>query len=111
MLNQDIYATYSIIIFNIRRKNNSNVSFIYPDKFDGRWVINYAYALPNYQLISVIKAIPDIKNKRYNYIAYIKSFIDNKWYVYTREKIELINNIKEINDGTNACLLIYHEIK
>ena len=111
LINKDIYATYSIIIFNIRRKNNSNVSFIYPDKFDGRWVINYAYALPNYQLISVIKAIPDIKNKRYNYIAYIKSFIDNKWYVYTREKIELINNIKEINDGTNACLLIYHDIK
>lgn len=86
MLNQDIYATYSIIIFNIKRKNNSNISFTYPDKFDGRWVINYAYALPNYQLISVIKTNPDIKNKRNNYIAYIKSFIDNNWYAYTREK-------------------------
>ena len=111
MLNQDIYATYSIIIFNIKRKNNSNISFTYPDKFDGRWVINYAYALPNYQLISVIKTNPDIKNKRNNYIAYIKSFIDNNWYAYTREKIEIVKNIKEIKDEYNVCLLIYHEIK
>ena len=111
ILNQDIYVTYSIIIFNIKRKNNSNITFVYPDKFDGRWVINYAYDLPNYQLISVIKAIPDLKNKRYDYIAYIKSFIDNNWYEYTREKIEIVKDIKEMNDGYNACLLIYHEIK
>lgn len=111
ILNQDIYATYNIIIFNIKRKNNSNIPFLYPDKFDGRWVINYAYALPNYELIAIIKEIPDIKNKRNNYIAYIKSFIDNNWYAYTKEKIEIVKSLKEINNEYNASLLIYQEIK
>jgi len=110
-LNHDIYATYSIIIFNIIRKNNSDISFIYPETFDGRWVINYAYALPNYQLISVIKKIPDAKNKINYFTAYIKSFVDNNWYVHTKEKIEKIKNLKEINDGNYACMLIYQEKK
>ena len=110
-VNQDIYATYSIIIFNLKRKNNSNASFVYPEEFDGRWVINYAYDLPNYQLISIIKKITDIKNKTYIFAAYIKSFIDNHWYKYTKEKIEIVKDKKEIFDKFNACLLIYHEIK
>ena len=47
-------------------------------------------------------------NYPYNFIAYYKNFIDNNWYSYNNEKIELIKDYKyKIIDGKNTQIIIY----
>ena len=107
---KDIYSTTEIIIFNIIRKNNQSyeISFNYPEQFDGKEVINKDIELPYYQLISVIKKIKN--NEILEFVEYMKSFINNQWYIYDKSNIELLQNKNDIFDDKNACLLIYCKI-
>ena len=104
---KDIITTPEIVIININRKNDKNntISFRYPPEFEGKKVINEQFNLPNYELTTVI-----IKNNNYNYgyCVFYKSFIDNNWYSYNNEKIELVQNYKNcVFDDKNACVLFY----
>ena len=92
ILSKDIITTSEVLIININRKNDKNntISFNYPEEFSGNKIINKDnnYNLPDYELTTVIKR--DIRNYEYKFLLYYKSFIDNNWYLYNNEKIELI---------------------
>ena len=109
-VSKELFLTFSLIIFYINREKDpeSRLAFNYPESFDGKKLINEVFDLYNYQLITVIKKNPNDIN---NYIAYCRSFINNKWYSYYKQNISVVNNINEIIDNKNACLLIYNELK
>ena len=109
-VNKELFLTFSLIIFYINREKDpeSRLAFNYPESFDGKKLINEVFDLYNYQLITVIKKNPNDNN---DYIAYCRSFINNKWYSYYKQNISVVNNINEIIDNKNACLLIYNELK
>ena len=107
---KEIFLTFSLIIFYINREKDpqNRLSFNYPERFDGKKLINKVFDLYNYQLITVIKKNPNENN---NYIAYCKSFTNNMWYSYYNQNINIVQNTNEIIDNKNACLLIYSEMK
>ena len=107
---KEIFLAFNLIIFYINREKDPEcrLSFNYPEVFDGKKLINKAFDLYNYQLITVIKKNPNENN---NYVAYCKSFINNKWYSYYKRNISSVKNTNEIFDNKNACLLIYSEMK
>jgi hypothetical protein len=104
---QYIYTSPEIIIFNINRNKDPHYKkhFKYPMYFDGNRVFKTDVQLPNYELTTVIKKV--INNNIVTFIAYCKSFIDNKWYIYFNHNIEILNNQNELIDDIRACLLIY----
>ena len=107
---KEIFLTFSLIIFYINREKDPQhlLSFNYPERFDGKKLINKVFDLYNYQLITVIKKNPNENN---DYIAYCKSFTNNRWYSYNKQNISIVQNTNEIIDNKNACLLIYNEMK
>ena len=109
-LKDEIFYSFDLIIFNINREKDPGyqLSFNYPEKFNGSKLINKDYNLHDYQLISVIKKNPNENN---NFIAYCKSFTNTKWYSYYKQNISMVQNTNEIIDNKNACLLIYSDIK
>ena len=109
-LKEEIFYSFDLIIFNINREKDPGyqLSFNYPEKFNGSKLINKDYNLHDYQLISVIKKNPNENN---NFIAYCKSFTNTKWYSYYKQNISMVQNTNEIIDNKNACLLIYSDIK
>ena len=107
IITNDIYYTSEILIININRDKDKNheIIFKYPECFDPEKIFkNNNYKV--YNLISVIKK--DRGNNPYNYIGYCKNFIDNNWYSYNNEQIELVQDYKDkIFDEKNTHLLIY----
>ena len=99
---------FGVIIFNINREKDQNyeTSFNYPEKFKGKDIFNTSNENNNYELTIVIKKILN-NNNLDEYIAYIKSFINHKWYLYSKQNIILLQNIDDIYDDKNTCLLIY----
>ena len=110
-ISQLIYTTPEMLIFNINRdKDPNNIKhFKYPMKFNGTKVINKDIQLPNYELTTVIKKV--VNNKNVMFVAYCKSFIDGKWYMYYNNNIENLENENDLIDDKRTCLLIYSEKK
>ena len=79
--------------------------FTYPMHFNGKKIINSDAPTQNYELTTVIKKV--INNNDVMFVAYCKSFIDNKWYIYNNNNIEILNDLKDLIDDKRACLLIY----
>ena len=107
-ISKDIYYLSEIIIININREKDPNhkITFKYPECFDPKKIFNKDIDFKVYNLMTVIKK--DGNNNPYKYIAYCKNFIDNNWYSYNNEQIELIKDYKNyIFDGKYACMLIY----
>jgi hypothetical protein len=106
-VSQTIYATPEILIFNINRDKDPKYvkHFSYPMHFDGKKIINSDAPTQNYELTTVIKKV--INNNNLMFVAYCKSFIDNKWYIYHNNNIEILNDLKDLIDDKRACLLIY----
>ena len=107
-IKKEIFMGYGVIIFNINREKDQNyeTSFNYPEKFKGKDIFNTSNENNNYELTIVIKKILN-NNNLDEYIAYIKSFINHKWYLYSKQNIILLQNINDIYDDKNTCLLIY----
>ena len=112
LVTKDIYSTSEVIIFNINREydQKNTVSFLYPESFNGKKIINKAIDLPDYELKSVIKRVKN--NNNMEYITFYKDFIDHNWYFYNNDKIQLVqNNYKDyIFDEKNTIVLIYNKI-
>ena len=110
---KEIFYAFGLIVFYINREKDPEyrLSFNYPEKFNGRKLINKEYNLYDYQLISVIKKNSNEYNIFGDYIAYCKSFTNNKWYSYYQQNISMVQNTNEIIDNKNACLLIYCNMK
>ena len=107
-IKKEIFMGFGVIIFNINREKDQNyeTSFNYPEKFKGKDIFNTSNENNNYELTIVIKKILN-NNNLDEYIAYIKSFINHKWYLYSKQNIILLQNINDIYDDKNTCLLIY----
>ena len=99
-----------ILILELNRDNDKNMKMNV--KYESLLKLNES---PNkYELISVLmkKKIISYKNyylidPNYEIFTYFKNFIDNKWYLYNEEKIELVEKEEEIFDNKNAIILIY----
>ena len=109
---KDIYLTFGLIIFYINREKDPNcqLSFNYPEKFNGKKLINKEFGLYDYQLIIVVKKDPNENNNNGQYLVYCKNFTNNAWYLYNKQDIRIVQNTNEIFDNKNACILIYSEI-
>ena len=105
-VNKSIYTTSEILIININRNKdiNSNISLEYPFQFNGS-EINENVSQYKYELITIIKKFNN--NNFFQFVAYCKSFVNKKWYLYNNQNIELVQNENELIDDKNACLLIY----
>ena len=105
-VNKYIYTTSEILIININRNKdiNCNVSLEYPFQFNGS-EINEIVSPYKYELITIIKKYNN--NNYFQFVAYCKSFVNKKWYLYNNQNIELVQNENELIDDKNTCLLIY----
>ena len=113
-VNKVLYTSSGVLIININRDKDANntIYFRYPENFEGQKIINNKLNLPKYELTTVIKKTNNNNFNNLEYIAYFKSFIDQKWYSYNNQTIESIeNNYKNIIfDEKNTCVLIYTKI-
>lgn len=96
-----IYETSEIVVFHIDRKNDPNhrISLSYGQimKILGK----------EYKLITVIQDLTLNYDGSCLYMAYIRSFCNQKWFSYDNKNIKLNNNENELFDDRNTSLLIY----
>ena len=96
------------------------MNFIYPKQFKLKDISKETKKEnSSYELISVIM---DNKIQLYNeeeiilepevttIKTYSKNFNDNKWYLYTEEKITPVENEDEIISTKNALILVYKKL-
>ena len=100
-VNKNICTTSEILIININRNNDINyyISLEYPFQFDGGEVINKNVFPYKYELITAIKKFNN--NNFFQFVAYCKSFVNKKWYLYNNQNIELVLNENELIDDKN----------
>ena len=110
------------VIINLNRENDPirKMNFIYPKQFKLKDISKETEKENStYELISVIM---DNKIQVYNeeeiilepettINTYSKNFNDNKWYLYTEERITPVENEDEIISTKNALILFYKKIK
>ena len=111
-----IYSSPNIFIFLLDRgnfeENLMNIQFKIEEKIDlENYIINQE-APKEYQLIGIVS----ISRNDKIYIGFSKSPIDNQWYKYNEEKIDLIdfNSVIDNNNNLNLyipCILFYNLIK
>ena len=104
----NIYISPNIFIFSLDRQNLDNnvpqIPFIINEKIDIIYFLEKKEAPSQYQLTGILSYWMD-QNK---YISFCLSPIDNQWYFYNDEKIELtqINNVIN-NNNCIPCILVY----
>ena len=97
------------------------MNFVYPTKFKySEFSREKDKDNLNYELVSVIM---DNKIKIENeeevmeadenikIMTYSKNFNDNRWYLYTENKISLVSNEYDAISTKNALILVYRKIK
>ena len=102
------YKFYEIgkkIIFILDRDNSDNISFIVEEKFDFKNYLNKAKNNTPYELCGIISK----ENHRDKlFVAFIKSHINKKWYLYMDEKVEEKKDINEVlNNNNNGKYIPY----
>ena len=116
-------STVLIIVINRDQDPNNTRYFKYPEKIDSDKIINinkevvingkkiqFQLEIMNYELGAVIKKNKN-KDNNFEFTAFYKNFIDNKWYLYNNQKIMLIQSDYEyyVFDEKNAYVLIYYK--
>ena len=111
-----IYGSPEIFIFLLDRGNfESNlmdIKFTIEDKLDLNNYIENKDSPKEYELIGIVS----ISKKEKIYIGFSKSPIDNQWYIYNEEKVDLIDINSVINNNNDLnlyipCILFYNSIK
>ena len=103
--------TNEIIIININRFNDPNnmVEFKYPEKIEKKNLINQSkttnYKNFKYEIFVVLKQYKI--NNNFQYILYIKNFVNNTWYSYNNQNIRKTDINEATSDYKNTCLIIY----
>ena len=117
----DELSNYIIINLNREMDKDRTMNFVYPTKFKYSEISREKDKDNlNYELVSVIM---DNKIKIENeeevmeadenikIMTYSKNFNDNRWYLYTENKISLVNNEYDAISTKNALILVYRKIK
>ena len=104
-IKENIFVTPKILIFLfIKNINSQNIKFFIEEKIDmSQFVENKSNII--YDLFGVINI--SFQNK---YIAYCKSLIDNKWYSYEDEKVEIKNNFQEIANANEIPYILFYQL-
>ncbi len=103
-----IYSIPKIFILNINRNKNKKQFFNYPlELYNNNIIENNGQQQAKYELYCVI--ISKYINNKNIFYAYIRNIINHKWYLYSKDGINLVNNENEVIDGQNASLLIYQK--
>ena len=112
-ISKNILDTNEIIIININRFNDPNnmVEFKYPEKIEKKNLINQSkttnYQNFKYEIFVVLKQYKI--NNNFQYILYIKNFVNNTWYSYNNQNIRKTDINEATSDYKNTCLIIYQK--
>ena len=110
-----IFSSPNIFIFLLDRgkfeENLMNIQFKLEEKINLNNFIKNKEAPEEYELIGIVS----ILRKEKIYVGFCKSPIDNKWYKYNEENVDLIesNSMIDNNNNTNLyipCILFYNSI-
>ena len=110
-ISKNILDTNEIIIINLNRFNDPNnmVEFKYPEKIEKKNLINQSkttnYKNFKYEIFVVLKQYKI--NNNFQYILYIKNFVNNTWYSYNNQNIRKTDINEATSDYKNTCLIIY----
>ena len=108
LISKEVYTIPKILIINIIRNKNNKQILNYPKVLEDRYILgNPNFQPQQYELNAVI--INKNENNKDIFYAYIKSFINKKWYLYNSKGIYDVFNENEIKDGENSILLIYQQ--
>ena len=117
----DKLSNYLIINLNREKDKNRYMNFIYPKIFKFSDISNEKdKENSNYELVSVImdnkiKIVDDDEvmedDENIKIMTYTKNFNDNRWYLYTENKISYVQNEKDIISSKNALILVYRKLK
>lgn len=96
-------------IININRNKDHKQYLDYPLNFHEINLIENHYDMNREFELKGVIIIKNINNENV-YYAYIKSFVNEKWYLLDDNKIELVQDENKVIDKENASLLIYRHI-
>ena len=100
----------NVFIININRNKDQKQYLEYPFNLQDIDLIEQKYNnIREFELKGVI-IIKNINNENI-YYAYIKSFVNKKWYLFDDNNIELVEDENKVIDKENASLLIYKHIQ
>ena len=104
-IRNNIFVTPKILIFLfIRNISSQNIKFIVEENINmSQFVENKSNII--YNLFGIIYI--SFQNK---YIAYCKSLIDNQWYSYEDEKVEIKNNFQEIANQNEIPYILFYQV-
>ena len=117
----DELSNYLIINLNREMDKDRIMNFVYPTKFKYSDIAREKDKENlNYELVSVImdnkikivdreEVMEDDENIKI--LTYSKNFNDNRWYLYTENKISLVSNEYDAISTKNALILVYRKIK
>ena len=96
---------------NGKVEENNMVEFKYPEKIEKKNLINQSkttnYNNFKYEIFVVLKQYKI--NNNFQYILYIKNFVNNTWYSYNNQNIRKTDINEATSDYKNTCLIIYQK--
>jgi ubiquitin C-terminal hydrolase len=105
----------NIVIFNIKRESYKNNNYQYLDyqleiplqiNLDKYFDNNNNNTNNNYNLYSFIEYVGNVSYG--HYLSYCKN-IDNNWYKYNDNIVQLVNDVNNILKSNNVVLLFYYK--
>ena len=114
-IHKDVFTISVVLIIVINRDKdpNNTIYFKYPEIINSEKIVNNNMFkqedYKNYELRAVIKKNKNNDNN-FEYTAFYKNCIDNKWYLYNNQKIMSIESDykKYVFDEKNTYVLIYY---
>lgn len=106
-----IYSSPNMFIFLLEREDDMyslSIEFIIEKKINLKDYIECKNTPLMFELVSIISI--DLKEKKY--VAFSKSQIDNKWYLYSDENVQFIEDDSVLQNNNNInlyipCMLFY----
>ena len=98
-----------ILVLGRQEEKDFEINVIFKEILNLRKYIFYDTNPYNYELIGVISNINEFKEEK-QYIAFCKSSVDKKWYLYEDDKETTETNFNYIKENGKANILIYNRI-
>jgi ubiquitin C-terminal hydrolase len=98
-----------ILVLGRQEEKDFGINVIFKEILNLRKYIFYDSNPYNYELIGVINILNEFKEEKH-YIAFCKSSVDKKWYLYEDDKETTETNFNYIKENGKANILIYNRI-